>query len=78
MSADYHASNSVSPRLHRSDVESRLSPNDRGTDSALIELQLSHAKRDKVAGVYDRSERRESSSMTSALAARYPILCDLG
>ena len=31
--------------------------NDRGTDSALVELQLSHAKRDKVAGVYDRSER---------------------
>jgi integrase len=31
--------------------------NDRGIDSALIELQLSHAKRDKVAGVYDCSER---------------------
>ena len=31
--------------------------NDRGIDSALVELQLSHAKRDKVAGVYDRSER---------------------
>jgi hypothetical protein len=33
--------------------------NDRGHDSALIELQLSHAKRDKVAGIYDRSQRVE-------------------
>jgi integrase len=31
--------------------------NEKGFDSALIELQLSHAKRDKVAGVYDRSQR---------------------
>lgn len=31
--------------------------NDRDHDSALIELQLSHAKRDKVAGIYDRSQR---------------------
>ncbi len=29
--------------------------NDMGFDSALIELHLSHAKRDKVARVYDRS-----------------------
>jgi integrase len=28
-----------------------------GIDSALIELQLAHAKADKVAGVYDRSQR---------------------
>jgi integrase len=26
-------------------------------DSALIELQLAHAKADKVAGIYDRSQR---------------------
>ena len=31
--------------------------NELGFDSALIELQLSHAKRDKVAGIYDRSQR---------------------
>jgi integrase len=31
--------------------------NERGFDSALIELQLSHAKRDKIAGIYDRSQR---------------------
>jgi integrase len=31
--------------------------NERGYDSALVELQLSHAKRDKVAGIYDRSQR---------------------
>jgi integrase len=31
--------------------------NEAGYDSALIELQLSHAKRDKIAGIYDRSER---------------------
>jgi integrase len=31
--------------------------NERGHDSALIELQLSHRKRDKIAGIYDRSER---------------------
>lgn len=28
-----------------------------GYDPAVIELQLSHAKRDKVAGIYDRSQR---------------------
>jgi integrase len=31
--------------------------NELGFDSALIELQLSHAKRDMVAGIYDRSQR---------------------
>jgi hypothetical protein len=31
--------------------------NERGIDSAPIELQFSHAKREKVAGVYDPSER---------------------
>jgi integrase len=31
--------------------------NEKGFDSALIELQLSHAKRDKIAGIYDRSQR---------------------
>lgn len=31
--------------------------NERGADSALIELQLSHRKRDRIAGIYDRSER---------------------
>jgi hypothetical protein len=28
-----------------------------GFDPAIIELQLSHAKRDKIAGIYDRSQR---------------------
>jgi integrase len=28
-----------------------------GVEPALIELQLSHAKRDKIAGIYDRSQR---------------------
>jgi integrase len=28
-----------------------------GADPAVVELQLSHAKRDKIAGVYDRSQR---------------------
>jgi integrase len=31
--------------------------NELGYDSALIELQLAHVKSDKVAGVYDRSQR---------------------
>jgi integrase len=31
--------------------------NERGQDAALIELQLSHRKRDRIAGIYDRSER---------------------
>jgi integrase len=31
--------------------------NENGHDSAVIELQLSHAKKDKVAGIYDRSQR---------------------
>jgi hypothetical protein len=31
--------------------------NELGFDSALIELQLWHAKRDQVAGIYDRSQR---------------------
>jgi integrase len=31
--------------------------NERGFDSQLIELQLSHRKRDAVASIYDRSER---------------------
>jgi integrase len=31
--------------------------NELGFDSALIELQLAHAKSDKVAGIYDRSQR---------------------
>jgi integrase len=31
--------------------------NENGADSALIELQLSHRKRDRIAGIYDRSER---------------------
>ncbi|HEX4268429.1 MAG TPA: site-specific integrase [Steroidobacteraceae bacterium] len=31
--------------------------NERGEDAALIELQLSHRKRDRIAGIYDRSER---------------------
>jgi integrase len=30
-----------------------------GVDPALIELQLAHAKKDRVAGVYDRSQRLE-------------------
>lgn len=31
--------------------------NEAGHDAALIELQLSHRKRDKIASIYDRSER---------------------
>jgi len=31
--------------------------NELGEDPAVIELQLSHAKRDKIAGIYDRSQR---------------------
>jgi len=31
--------------------------NEQGFDSALIELQLAHARKDQVAGVYDRSQR---------------------
>lgn len=31
--------------------------NEMGTDAAVIELQLSHAKQDKIAGIYDRSQR---------------------
>jgi integrase len=31
--------------------------NERGFDDAVIELQLSHAKKDKIAGIYDRSQR---------------------
>jgi integrase len=33
--------------------------NEWGVDSALVELQLAHAKKDRVAGVYDRSQRLE-------------------
>jgi integrase len=50
----------VSPDEHvphgfRSSFSSLL--NEGGHDSAVIELQLSHAKRDKIAGIYDRSQR---------------------
>jgi hypothetical protein len=31
--------------------------NEKGWDAAVIELQLSHAKADKIAGIYDRSQR---------------------
>lgn len=31
--------------------------NERGWDPALIELQLGHAKRDRIAAIYDRSQR---------------------
>jgi integrase len=31
--------------------------NERGEEAAVIELQLSHAKQDKIAGIYDRSQR---------------------
>jgi len=31
--------------------------NEAGEDSAVVELQLSHAKQDKIAGIYDRSQR---------------------
>lgn len=31
--------------------------NEAGFDPAVIELQLSHAKKDKIAGIYDRSQR---------------------
>jgi integrase len=33
--------------------------NEWGVDKDLVELQLAHAKKDKVAGVYDRSQRLE-------------------
>lgn len=31
--------------------------NEKGFDPAIVELQLSHAKRDKIAGIYDKSQR---------------------
>lgn len=31
--------------------------NEQGVDSAVVELQLSHAKGDKIAGIYDRAQR---------------------
>lgn len=31
--------------------------NENGFDPAIVELQLSHAKRDKIAGIYDKSQR---------------------
>ncbi len=43
------------PHGFRSSFSSLL--NEAGYDSAVIELQLSHAKRDKIAGIYDRSQR---------------------
>ncbi len=33
--------------------------NERGVDSQLIELQLSHRERNAIASIYDRSERVE-------------------
>lgn len=50
----------VSPDVHvphgfRVSFSSML--NEQGVDPAVIELQLSHAKQDKIAGIYDRSQR---------------------
>lgn len=50
----------ISPEIHvphgfRVSYSSML--NERGEDAAVIELQLSHAKQDKIAGIYDRSQR---------------------
>lgn len=46
-----------------------------GIDSALIELQLAHAKADKVAGIYDRSQRLpERRKMMQAWAAHLDTL----
>lgn len=43
------------PHGFRSSFSSML--NELGEDSAVIELQLSHAKKDQIAGIYDRSQR---------------------
>lgn len=43
------------PHGFRSSASTLL--NENGFDSALVELQLSHAKRDKIASIYDRSQR---------------------
>ncbi len=43
------------PHGFRSSFSSIL--NESGADSAVIELQLAHRKRDQIAGIYDRSER---------------------
>lgn len=50
----------ISPDVHvphgfRVSFSSML--NEMGEDAAVIELQLSHAKQDKIAGIYDRSQR---------------------
>lgn len=50
----------ISPKAHvphgfRSSFSTLM--NDRGEDAPVIELQLSHAKADKIAGIYDRSQR---------------------
>lgn len=50
----------ISPTVHvphgfRSSFSTLL--NETGAEAAVIELQLSHAKRDKIAGIYDRSQR---------------------
>jgi integrase len=50
----------ISPDVHvphgfRVSFSSML--NELGVDPAVIELQLSHAKQDKIAGIYDRSQR---------------------
>jgi integrase len=58
------ALHSISPAFSREDHSvhgfrstASTSLNELGWDSALIELQLAHVKRDAVAGVYDRSQR---------------------
>lgn len=50
----------ISPEIHvphgfRTSFSTML--NETGAEAAVIELQLSHAKRDKIAGIYDRSQR---------------------
>lgn len=50
VSPDHHV-----PHGFRSSFSSIL--NERGEDERLIELQLAHAKKDKIAGIYDRSQR---------------------
>jgi integrase len=49
------AATECTPHGWRSSASTVL--NERGWDSSLIELQLAHARRDRVAGIYDRSQR---------------------
>jgi integrase len=63
----YHSSEHA-PHGFRSTASTLL--NERGHGSALIELQLVHVKRDRVAAIYDRAQklserRRTATSLAS-------------